>query len=109
MLALATLDVIVSMDSRHRWLSYLSAKGYLEHLCDALLQDDSQLQSLLTAQPPPLRALYTFESKMVYYFRFLSRFVWGRCVGRVGTHAARPTSYVRNVPVVRYAVCFRAC
>lgn len=65
MLALALLDRIVSVDKQQLWLLYLSNSGYLKVLVDSLVEDDRTLQSLLTPQPPLLKALYTYESKMV--------------------------------------------
>lgn len=65
MLALALLDRIVSVDKQQQWLLYLSNSGYLKVLVDSLADDDLTLQSLLTPQPPLLKALYTYESKMV--------------------------------------------
>uniref|UniRef100_A0A8C3XL45 Nucleoporin 205 n=1 Tax=Chelydra serpentina TaxID=8475 RepID=A0A8C3XL45_CHESE len=65
MLALALLDRIVSVDKQQQWLLYLSNSGYLKVLVDSLADDDFTLQSLLTPQPPLLKALYTYESKMV--------------------------------------------
>lgn len=65
MLALALLDRIVSVDKQQQWLLYLSNSGYLKVLVDSLVEDDHTLQSLLTPQPPLLKALYTYESKMV--------------------------------------------
>lgn len=65
MLALALLDHIVSVDKQQQWLLYLSNSGYLKVLVDSLADDDLALQSLLTPQPPLLKALYTYESKMV--------------------------------------------
>ncbi|XP_005405531.1 PREDICTED: nuclear pore complex protein Nup205 isoform X1 [Chinchilla lanigera] len=69
MLALALLDRIVSVDKQQQWLLYLSNSGYLKVLVDSLLEDDRTLQSLLTPQPPPLKALYTYESKMAFLTR----------------------------------------
>ncbi|KAJ6656378.1 hypothetical protein lerEdw1_003881 [Lerista edwardsae] len=66
MLALALLDRIVSVDKQHQWLLYLSNSGYLKVLVDSLADDDLKLQSLLTPQPPLLKALYTYESKMAF-------------------------------------------
>ena len=43
----------------------LHVSGYLKVLVDSLVEDDRTLQSLLTPQPPLLKALYTYESKMV--------------------------------------------
>lgn len=65
MLALALLDRIVSVDKQQQWLLYLSNSGYLKVLVDSLVDDDLTLQSLLMPQPPLLKALYTYESKMV--------------------------------------------
>lgn len=69
MLALALLDRIVSVDKQHQWLLYLSNSGYLKVLVDSLVDDDRTLQSLLTPQPPLLKALYTYESKMAFLTR----------------------------------------
>ncbi|XP_043823780.1 nuclear pore complex protein Nup205 isoform X1 [Dromiciops gliroides] len=69
MLALALLDRIVSVDKQQQWLLYLSNSGYLKVLVDSLVEDDLTLQSLLTPQPPLLKALYTYESKMAFLTR----------------------------------------
>ncbi|GAB5568809.1 nuclear pore complex protein Nup205 [Prionailurus iriomotensis] len=69
MLALALLDRIVSVDKQQQWLLYLSNSGYLKVLVDSLVEDDHTLQSLLTPQPPLLKALYTYESKMAFLTR----------------------------------------
>ncbi|KAH0510127.1 Nuclear pore complex protein Nup205 [Microtus ochrogaster] len=69
MLALALLDRIVSVDKHQQWLLYLSNSGYLKVLVDSLVEDDRTLQSLLTPQPPLLKALYTYESKMAFLTR----------------------------------------
>ncbi|CAM5084235.1 unnamed protein product [Eretmochelys imbricata] len=69
MLALALLDRIVSVDKQQQWLLYLSNSGYLKVLVDSLADDDFTLQSLLTPQPPLLKALYTYESKMAFLTR----------------------------------------
>ncbi|CAI5785815.1 pore complex Nup205 [Podarcis lilfordi] len=66
MLALALLDRIISVDKQQQWLLYLSNSGYLKVLVDSLADDDLKLQSLLTPQPPLLKALYTYESKMAF-------------------------------------------
>ncbi|KAM6437649.1 nuclear pore complex protein Nup205 [Liasis olivaceus] len=66
MLALALLDRIVSIDKQNQWLLYLSNSGYLKVLVDSLADDDLKLQSLLIPQPPLLKALYTYESKMAF-------------------------------------------
>lgn len=65
MLALAVLDRILSIDRQNQWLLYVCNSGYLRSLVESLRQDDVALQSLLTPQPPLLKPLYIYESKMV--------------------------------------------
>ncbi|KAK2496501.1 hypothetical protein MC885_011535, partial [Smutsia gigantea] len=69
MLALALLDRIVSVDKQQQWLLYISNSGYLKVLVDSLVEDDHTLQSLLIPQPPLLKSLYTYESKMAFLTR----------------------------------------
>jgi hypothetical protein len=65
MLAMSVLDTILSMDKSQQWLTFLSSKGYLQHLVVSLVHDDPALQLLLAPSPDSLRALYLYESKMV--------------------------------------------
>ena len=65
MLALATLDLMMSMDHQQHWLSHMTSKGYLQHIVESFTQDDQQLQIMLQPHPEPLKALYIFESKVV--------------------------------------------
>lgn len=65
MLALAVLDRILSIDRQNQWLVYVCNSGYLRSLVESLRQDDAALQSLLAPQPPLLKPLYIYESKMV--------------------------------------------
>lgn len=65
MLALAVLDRILSIDRQNLWLVYVCNSGYLRSVVESLRQDDVALQSLLTPQPPLLKPLYIYESKMV--------------------------------------------
>lgn len=58
------LDTILSMDKFQQWMTFMSSKGYLQHLVDSLLHDDQQLQTLLSATPQ-LRLLYIYLSKLV--------------------------------------------
>ncbi|XP_041111407.1 nuclear pore complex protein Nup205 isoform X1 [Polyodon spathula] len=69
MLALAVLDRIVSIDKQCHWLLYMSNSGYLRVLVESLRQEDLALQSLLSPQPPLLKALYIYESKMALLTR----------------------------------------
>nr|XP_022290304.1 nuclear pore complex protein Nup205-like [Crassostrea virginica] len=63
MLALSVLDTILSMDKFQQWMTFMSSKGYLQHLVDSLLHDDQQLQTLLSPTPQ-LRVLYIHLSKL---------------------------------------------
>lgn len=65
MLALAVLDRVLSIDRQSQWLVYLCNSGYLRVLVESLKQDDAALQTLLIPQPPLLKPLYIYESKMV--------------------------------------------
>lgn len=69
MLALALLDRIVSVDRYNQWLTFLCSSGYLKVLVDSLAQDDIMLQSMLSPQPPLLKGLYIYESKMAFLTR----------------------------------------
>lgn len=71
MLALAVLDRILSIDRQNQWLLYVCNSGYLRSLVESLRQDDVALQNLLTPQPPLLKPLYIYESKMVDILRLL--------------------------------------
>ena len=72
MLAFAVLDTLLAVDSHKVWFSHLSSRGYLQHIVDSLLQDDDTLRGMLSPQPEPLRALYIFQSKIVWLFSSLS-------------------------------------
>ncbi|XP_077372044.1 nuclear pore complex protein Nup205 [Festucalex cinctus] len=69
MLALAVLDRILSIDRENQWLVYICNSGYLRSLVENLRQDDTALQGLLTPQPPLLKPLYVYESKMALLTR----------------------------------------
>ncbi|XP_023681691.2 nuclear pore complex protein Nup205 isoform X1 [Paramormyrops kingsleyae] len=69
MLALAVLDRVLSIDRQCQWLIYMCNSGYLRVLVDSLRQDDAALQALLGPQPPLLKPLYIYESKMALLTR----------------------------------------
>ncbi|XDV29042.1 hypothetical protein PO909_032221 [Leuciscus waleckii] len=69
MLALAVLDRVLSIDRQCQWLLYLCNSGYLRVLVESLKQDDAALQTLLTPQPPLLKPLYIYESKIALLTR----------------------------------------
>ena len=66
MLALGVLDSMLTFDVAQQWLTYMSSKGYVQHIVDSLLQDDDELQAMLSPQPAPLKAFYIYQSKMVH-------------------------------------------
>jgi len=92
MLALAVLDRILSIDRQSQWLVYLCNSGYLRVLVESLRQDDEALQGLLTPQPPLLKPLYIYESKMV------------RLVNCVANHV-----YFERMLINMYALFCRPC
>ncbi|XP_077593961.1 nuclear pore complex protein Nup205 isoform X1 [Stigmatopora nigra] len=69
MLALAVLDRILSIDRQNQWLLFVCNSGYLRSLVESLRQDDVALQSLLSPQPPILKPMYIYESKMALLTR----------------------------------------
>ncbi|XP_063052981.1 nuclear pore complex protein Nup205 [Engraulis encrasicolus] len=69
MLALAVLDRILSIDRQSAWLLFVCNSGYLRVLVESLRQDDGALQTLLCPQPPLLKPLYIYESKMALLTR----------------------------------------
>ncbi|XP_013384593.1 nuclear pore complex protein Nup205 [Lingula anatina] len=64
MLSLACIDAVVAIDRQQAWLSYMSSKGYVLHIVESMVENDEVLQSMLSPNPEPLRALYIYESKM---------------------------------------------
>ncbi|KAJ8391053.1 hypothetical protein AAFF_G00096740 [Aldrovandia affinis] len=69
MLALAVLNRILSIDRQRQWLLFVCNSGYLRVLVESLRQDDAALQALLSPQPPLLKPLYVYESKMALLMR----------------------------------------
>ncbi|XP_064463706.1 nuclear pore complex protein Nup205-like [Ornithodoros turicata] len=91
MLALATLDVILSLDVRQHWLSYLSRKGYLRHLIDSIMNNDEEIKNFLArgSGDEAVRSLYVLESKMALFARLAS--------SRKGAQALLENSLVANL------------
>ncbi|XP_067090064.1 nuclear pore complex protein Nup205 isoform X1 [Osmerus mordax] len=69
MLALAVLDRVLSVERQGDWLVFLCNSGYLRVLVESLRHDDHALQTLLCPQPPLLKPLYIYESKMAVLMR----------------------------------------
>lgn len=89
MLALAVLDRVLSIDRQSQWLVYLCNSGYLRVLVESLRQDDAALQTLLIPQPPLLKPLYIYESKMVRRRHSPACPVVCVCVWQVKIHTLR--------------------
>ncbi|XP_078453204.1 nuclear pore complex protein Nup205 isoform X1 [Lampetra fluviatilis] len=69
MLAMALLDQVVAIDRQQQWLTFLMTSGYLQVLVESLAQDDATLMGMLVPEPPVLKALYVYESKMAFLTR----------------------------------------
>ena len=64
MLALSTLETVLCSDRSQQWLSFLTSKGYLQHMVDSLVQDCQQLNNMYSPQCEPLCILFIYQSKM---------------------------------------------
>lgn len=84
MLAFSLLDAIIAVDWQQRWLNYLSLKGYLRHMIEALPHEDHILQSMLDPSPEPLKALYNYESKMALFTRIAQSFEGAKVLLQAG-------------------------
>lgn len=65
MMSMSVMDAIASLDWKHRYLMLMTSRGYLRVLVDQLIEDDVELQNVLSLQPQTMKPLYLFESKMV--------------------------------------------
>ena len=73
MLALSCMDVLVELDPITPWIGFLSARGYLQHLIDSLIESDDELVELCANDRViSLRPLYVYESKLVFLSRIAS-------------------------------------
>ena len=68
MLAFSLLDAIIAVDWQQRWLNYLSIKGYLRHMTEALPHEDHILQSMLDPSPEPLKVMFILSSLVMDSF-----------------------------------------
>lgn len=84
MLAFSLLDAIIAVDWQQRWLNYVSIKGYLRHMTEALPHEDHILQSMLDPSPEPLKALYIYESKMALFARIAQSFEGAKVLLQAG-------------------------
>jgi len=72
MMAMSTMDAIASLDWKHKYLMLMTSRGYLRVLVDQLLEEDAELQSVLSLQPQSMKPLYLFESKMSFLAKVAS-------------------------------------
>lgn len=73
MLALSCMDVLIELDPFTSWIGFLSARGYLQHLIDSLLESDDELVEIcVNDRISTLRPLYVYESKLVLLSRIAS-------------------------------------
>lgn len=73
MLALSCMDVLIELDPFTSWVGFLSARGYLQHLIDSLLETDDELVEICANdRVSTLRPLYVYESKLVLLSRIAS-------------------------------------
>jgi nuclear pore complex protein Nup205 len=84
MLALSVLDTIMAKDWQQQWLSYLVAKGYLQHLVDSVPSTNAGLHAALAPQPSQLRPLYIFQSLMSMFTRLAQTAEGARTLLRCG-------------------------
>ena len=67
MMGMSVMDAVASLDWKHKYLMLMTSRGYLRVLVDQLLEEDAELQGVLSLQPQSMKALYLFESKMVCF------------------------------------------
>ncbi|KAG1652512.1 Nuclear pore complex protein Nup205 [Nymphon striatum] len=92
MLALATLNVMCSIDKPQHWLNFMNSKGYIGHLIHSITEDDEELHSMLVPNPVPLCPLYIYESKLAL-------------LTRVACTPAGAQSLLRNGIMEKLAAC----
>ena len=88
MLAFSTLDAMLSADTQHTWLMFMSSKGYLQHFVDSLVTDNEQLINMSNSVQQPLKALYIYQSKMVNLNtkNYFDTFKYKRCIVYIIIH-----------------------
>lgn len=64
MLAMASINRFITLNIQVNWITFISAKGFLKHLIDSLLNSDNDLKSVLETVPDTFRSIYLYETKM---------------------------------------------
>lgn len=72
MLTMANFGQLINLTGNVSWINYMSAKGFLKHIIQSLLDSDKELRSVLEPLPENMRALYIYESKMSLLTRLAS-------------------------------------
>jgi len=72
MLALGVLDELVVLDRQAATIRFLANQGFLKHVIESLISDESGLTDLLTKPAGNIRYLYVFESKINLLVRVAS-------------------------------------
>ena len=65
MMALSLCDALISQDWKEKLMMWLTSRGYLRVLIDRLIDEDVELQNVLSPQSQSMKPLYLFQSKMV--------------------------------------------
>lgn len=75
MLALASVNLLLDIDTMTQFINFISTRGYLAHIIDSLHKTDYRLQRILDAKPENLKALYVYEAKMAMLAKFAASHV----------------------------------
>ncbi|XP_018324440.1 nuclear pore complex protein Nup205 [Agrilus planipennis] len=64
MLSMASFSILINLTGNINWIMYMSARGYIKHIIESILNSDDDLRAVLEPVPQNLRPLYLYESKM---------------------------------------------
>jgi len=87
MLALGVLDELVVLDRQAATIRFLANQGFLKHVIESLISDESGLTDLLTKPAGNIRYLYVFESKINLLVRVASNPVGAELLLQAGLMA----------------------
>lgn len=69
MLAMANFGQLIHLTGNVQWITFMHAKGFLQHMIQSILDSDKELRSVLEPLPDHLRHMYIYESKMALLSR----------------------------------------
>lgn len=72
MLAMASINRFIALNAQINWIQFISAKGFLKHMIDSLLNSDNDLKNVLETIPDTFRSIYLYETKMSLMARIAS-------------------------------------